>query len=153
MKQAVEREKMNKKLIAIGATALFFTLLFTPQVLAIEKEEKPLVPSYIYMSANITGEIELQDSIYPIPSILNPILINFGALLRVEATLIEGTIVPNYPLLKSGLRNVTVPNEEVSHANLVMFLFKGTIEPIPDKTTYNIEGKVFYLVANLVAAE
>ena len=149
---------MNKKLIAIGATALFFTLLFTPQVLAIEKEESNKPVTYFYGIANITGVIELKDSKYPGSSLLNSIFnkTNIGLRMRVEAKLIEGTIQPKFSLKNENLafRNVTIPSDSISHADLIIGLYKGTLEKIDNTTDqYTVEGTIVFVWATLVPAE
>ena len=144
---------MNKKLLTVGTAALFIVLFFAPQSIAIEEKEPITLKTQVYFMANITGEIELRNSSYPFFNVWNQLIaFGKGALWLVTAKMISGTIEPGYlPLF--GIRNATIPDEYKS-AELNIFRFKGTIDPI-DKANniYYVEGIVYWLVAHLEPAD
>ena len=134
-----------KKILTIGTVALFIILFFTPQIIATE-EDDPEVPidTQVFGIALINGTIEDPHSIYPFMNIINKLI---GYKFMVIADFTDGTIKPRFKI--TGLREITLPNEDFTRAEIRGSFCRWTVEPIEGTNTYQVNGTIIHLVVNL----
>ena len=82
------------------------------------------------------------------PTVLNKYI---GYKLLITAKFIEGTIEPRFKIFN--LRNITLPHEDYSHAEISISYANWQLKPIegsPGEYEINGTASVIWLVANLV---
>ena len=136
-----------KKLLAIGAAALFLVLVFTPPAIAIDEEEPDApIDTQKYGIAFIEGTVEDPRSINPGLNLLFQLL-KINITIGFYGDLIEGTVKPRFAILK--LREINIPgdfNRATLHGTFVKFT---QYEKIGDTDHYLVNATAYNLRADL----